>query len=127
MLVTLIGTASAMAAGILFLAGLFALVQSWKPQKELKAKAEQVAGVVANATESATKAVEGAGDKAKLQEYASLDFKGSLEGVAALATALKDLDQSSRLFTLALAFLAVAAATVGFDAIGTGLAAPTGQ
>ena len=57
-----------------------------------------------------------------LKEYAGLDLSGNWEAPAKLVTALKDLDRSTRLLLLSLAFLAVSVATVGLDAIGTGLA-----
>ncbi len=44
------------------------------------------------------------------------------EALAALATALKDLDRTSRLFVLSLAFFAVAAAAAGVGEIANAVA-----
>lgn len=52
-------------------------------------------------------------DTGTLEEHAGIDFKGQWEALAALATALKDLDRSTRLLLLSLAFMAVGAATTG--------------
>lgn len=111
-MVTLIAWVSIAAAAVLFVVATVDLVAGW------------------NRTEATKTAVKEGADKAKdlstsstsdLKEYAGLDLKGNWEALAALATSLKDLDRSSRLYTLALAFLAVAGATVGLDAIGQGL------
>lgn len=115
-MVTTIAWFALAAAAVLFLVGVIDLVQSWgrteKAKEALKEGTQKLKDVSA--------------DKATLEEYAGVDVKGTWEALAKLATALKDLDRSSRLFTLSLAFLAVAGATVGLEAIGTGLAAATG-
>lgn len=50
------------------------------------------------------------------------DFTGAWNALAALAAALKDLDRSSRLFLMSLAFLAVAAVGAGFDSVAEAIA-----
>jgi exopolyphosphatase/pppGpp-phosphohydrolase len=116
-MVTMIAWVSLAAAAVLFVVGVVDLAQSWGRTEQTKEALK----------EGTQKLKEVSADKSTLEEYASVDVKGTWEALAKLATALKDLDRSSRLFTLSLAFLAVAGATVGLDAIGSGLAAATGS
>lgn len=52
-----------------------------------------------------------------LSEQAGTDFSGTWEGLAKLATALKDLDRSSRLLFIGLALLALGGTLIGVEAI----------
>lgn len=92
-------------AVILFIAACIDLITSW--------------GAVSNTKSAATKAATNAknsdGTQEGLQEQAGTNFKEAWEALASLASALKDLDRSSRLFVLSLAFFAVAAASVGLS------------
>jgi hypothetical protein len=102
---------SVIASGVLFLAGLFELVVSWRTNSQVRTAADNAAKVGAFNK-----------DPGSLEEHAGIDFKGQWEALAALATALKDLDRSTRLLLLSLAFMAVAGATIGLANIGSGLA-----
>lgn len=116
-MIQLIAIVSVTCAGLLFVAGCVDLFESWKDTKETKTAVKQGAEKAKSVAEASADNPGSEGVK----EYAGLDLKGNWEALAALATALKDLDRSSRLFTLSLAFLAVAGATVGLDSIATGL------
>ncbi len=104
---------SAVAAAVLFVAGLADLVMTWSPSTKAKEAVVKATAVADTANAS----------KESLSAHSGIDFKGNWEALAALAAALKDLDRSTRLFTLSLAFLAVAGATIGLTTIGDGLAA----
>ncbi|MGJ4844691.1 hypothetical protein [Leifsonia sp. Le1] len=106
---------SMIAASIVFLAAVIDLVTTWSGR-------QKATNAVAAGSEKVKDIAEATPGSDKAKEYAGIDFKGSWEALGSLATALKDLDRSSRLFMLSLAFLAVAGATVGLQAIGTGLA-----
>lgn len=116
-MVETIANVSVAGATILFIAGLVDLLMSWGDTKDVKTAVKDGAK---QARDVAQKAEESTSNDS-LQEYAGLDLSGNWKALAELATALKDLDRSSRLFMISLAFLAVAGATVGLDAIGTGL------
>lgn len=94
---------SLFAAAILFILGAADLMTSWKTTKAAKDAVTKAAAVAESANENAT----------TLQEQSAVDFKGAWEALAALATAMKDLDRSARLLVLSLAFLAVAAVAAG--------------
>jgi hypothetical protein len=111
-MVELIAWSGVIASVILFLAGVFELFIAWRSNDRVRAAADSAAKVSENVNT----------DAKTLQEHAGIDFKGQWEALAALATALKDLDRSTRLFFLSLAFMAVAGATVGLDSVGSGLA-----
>jgi Flp pilus assembly protein TadG len=102
------------AAGILFILGLVDLTLSWRA-------ASTARDAVANA---ATLAQDSTASTATLEQQSAIDFKGAWEALASLATAMKDLDRSSRLFVLSLAFLAVAATAAGLGEIAGAVAAP---
>ncbi len=80
------------------------------------ASAAKVAAVATKATEGARDAATPTGDKEGDAQKQSA-VATAVSAVASLATALKDLDRSTRMMTLALAFFAVAAVTAGADAI----------
>lgn len=103
--------ASVIAAIALFLLGLVEYVRTFAATKDVK-------DATANA---AARAKEVNASAAALEQQSAIDLKGHWEALAALATALKDLDRSTRFFLLSLAFLAVGGTTLGLDAIGTGL------
>ncbi|MFG3602509.1 hypothetical protein [Micromonospora chersina] len=94
---------SLVAAAILFILGAVDLVMSWGTTKATKDAVAKAAAVAESTNENAT----------TLQEQSAVDFKGAWEALAALATAIKDLDRSARLLVLSLAFLAVAAVAAG--------------
>jgi hypothetical protein len=104
---------SLVCAVILFLLGLIEYFRTWSTKEKIAVAAGKAAGL-AQETNASTE---------ELEKHAGIDFKGQWEALAALATALKDLDRSTRLFVLSLAFLAVGGVTRGLEAIGTGLAA----
>lgn len=104
---------SAIASALLFAAALIDLALTWKP----KAAAQKA---VAGAAVTSQTIVD---SEAGLKEHAGVDLKGNWEALAALAVALKDLDRSTRLFTLSLAFLAVAGTTLGLTEIAEGIGA----
>lgn len=111
-MVELIAWSGVIAGIILFLAGVYELITGWRSNDRVRAAADSAAKVGENVNK----------DPETLQEHAGIDFKGQWEALAALATALKDLDRSTRLFFLSLAFMAVAGATVGLDSVGSGIA-----
>jgi hypothetical protein len=111
-MVELIAWSGVIASIILFVAGLYELVIAWRSNDHVRAAADSAAKLGEDVNK----------DPETLQEHAAIDFKGQWEALAALATALKDLDRSTRLFFLSLAFMAAAGATVGLDSIGSGLA-----
>lgn len=94
-------------AVIVFLAALADLVQSWRP----RADAKDALASAASAAKTSTR------DTGGLQPHSSSNLKESWEALASLATALKDLDRSSRLFVISLALLAVAGTTLGLDSV----------
>jgi len=108
----LVAWASVIASIVLFLAGIYELVISWKTNGRVRAAADSAASVSGSVTANTE----------TLAEHAGIDFKGQWEALGALATALKDLDRSTRLLLLSLAFMAVAAAIVGLESVGEGLA-----
>lgn len=113
-------------AAILFIVGLVDLITSWAETTAAKTVLKEAATQAKEASEKAAEITDSTKtdeEKKALKEYAGLDLSGNWEALAKLATALKDLDRSTRLFVLSLAFLAVSGATVGLDAIATGLGA----
>lgn len=94
-------------AVIVFLFALMDLIHSWKPRADTKNALASAASKAKSST------AEGGG----LQPQAASSFKDSWEALASLATALKDLDRSSRLFVVSLALLALAGAALGVDSI----------
>src|SRR5207245_468193 len=95
-----------------FAAGMYELVTSWKTNGQVRAAADKAATVSQTVNE----------DTATLEEHAGIDFKGQWEALAALATALKDLDRSTRLLLLSLAFLAIGAAGIGLADLASAVA-----
>lgn len=98
-----IGWGCVSASGILFLAALIELVISWRANSRVRDATDQAAAMSEKASES----------KQTLEEHAGIDFKGQWEALAALASALKDLDRTTRLLLLSLAFMAIGAASLG--------------
>jgi hypothetical protein len=92
--------------------GAIDLALSWPTTKAAQGAVAKAASIAEHTNENA----------ATLQEQSAVDFKGAWEALASLATALKDLDRSSRLFVLSLAFLAVAAAAAGIGEIADAVA-----
>ena len=95
---------------VVFLIAVVDLVLSWKPVADTKTALGTAA--------SAAKADTAQGNKGGLTPHSAPNFKDSWEALASLATALKDLDRSSRLFVISLALLAVAGVTLGLDNVG---------
>lgn len=103
---------AATAAGVVtFLMGVLEWFESRSAKSKVKHAADS-AGVVATEQNASPE---------NLARHGSVDFKGQWEALAALAKALKDLDASTRLLVVSLAFLGVSGATAGLEAIGTGL------
>lgn len=98
---------------IVFLIGVVDLILSWKPKADAKAALGKAAAKAKEVT-----AVEPEGDLTPQ----SATLKESWEALANLATALKDLDRSSRLFIVSLALLAVAGVALGLDNVGDAIA-----
>lgn len=98
-------------AGILLLCGVVDLVVTWSTKSRIRQVTDSVA--------------EGASNQAPanggLQPQSVIDITDSVDAIAKLAAALKDLDRSSRLFVLSLTFLAVAAAATGLNDIAEAL------
>src|ERR1700742_324078 len=109
---SVIGWASIVASAILFAAGMYELVTSWRTNAQVRAAADKAATVSERVNENT----------ATLAEQAGIDFKGQWEALAALATALKDLDRSARLLLLSLAFLAIGAASIGLTDLASAIA-----
>lgn len=107
----LIAWASVGASTVLFLAGMYEIVISWRTNGKVRAAADK-----------ATTTSQSVADDTTLEAQSGIDFKGQWEALAALATALKDLDRSTRLLLLSLAFMAVAAATVGISDVAAAVA-----
>lgn len=103
---------SVVAGVILFLAGIGELIVSWRTNTNVRAAANNAAKVGEDVNKT----------PGSLEEHAGIDFKGQWEALAALATALKDLDRSTRLLLLSLAFLAVAAASSGVAEVASAVA-----
>jgi exopolyphosphatase/pppGpp-phosphohydrolase len=97
---------------VAFIIGCVDLYQSWNTNKITKDAIKNAAEVSKTSTASAE----------ELQKQSAIDFKGTWEALGKLATALKDLDRSSRLFVISLAFLAVAAAAAGAGEISNAIA-----
>ena len=106
-----VGSSIAMAI-VLFAAGLIDLIQAWSTRKTTKEAVEAAATLAKSAN----------ADTDSLKAQSAPDFTGAWNALAALATALKDLDRSSRLFLLSLAFVAVAGAGAGIDGIADAIA-----
>ncbi|MFD4351491.1 hypothetical protein ACFWPX_02980 [Nocardia sp. NPDC058518] len=104
---------SVVAAAVLFLVGIVDLAIGWTAKGPVRTAADNAAKIEQAATEN----------KETLERHSGIDLKGQWEALAALAAAMKDLDRSSRLFFLSLAFLAVAGVTVGLSNIGAGIGA----
>ena len=101
-----------MAGGVItFVMGVWEWLESRATTKKLKAATDRAGDVATEQNASAE----------NLERHAGVDFKGQWETLAALAGALKDLDGSTRLLVRSLAFFGVGGATVGLDAIGSGL------
>lgn len=98
---------SVLGAAVLFVLGVVDLALSWRTVQTAKGAVAKAAAIAESSN----------ADAATLEAQSAVDFKGAWEALAALAAALKDLDRSSRLFVLSLAFLAVAAAASGVGAI----------
>ncbi|GGQ83247.1 hypothetical protein [Couchioplanes azureus] len=109
---TVVTWASLLGAAILFLVGAVDLAISWRTTKTAKDAVAKAAAIAESTNENV----------ATLREQSAVDVKGSWEALAALATAIKDLDRSSRLFVLSLAFLAVAAAAAGIGEVAEAVA-----
>jgi hypothetical protein len=92
---------SLIASATLFTLGVVDLCLSWKAVKLVKSAVAKAALVAEGTNEN----------EERLKQQAAIDFKSAWEPLAALALAIKDLDRSSRLLVLSLAFLAVAALT----------------
>lgn len=105
--------AALIAAAALVVLGIVDIILKWKSESATR---DAIAKAAEQAEDVASKKT-----KTELEEYASVDLKGNWEALASLATAIKDLDRSSRLFVLALAFVAVAGGTAGLEAIGAGI------
>jgi hypothetical protein len=99
------------ASALLFLAGLVDIATSWTAAKATAVAIQRAATTAQQTNESA----------ATLEAQSATDFKGAWEALASLASALKDLDRSTRLLVLALAFLAVAATASGLGELATAL------
>jgi hypothetical protein len=100
------------AAIVLFLLAAIDVGLSWATTKAAQDAVAKAAAVAQQANENSE----------TLQQQSAVDFKGAWEALAALAAALKDLDRSSRLFVLSLAFLAVAAVGAGMGEIADAIA-----
>ncbi|MCA2211377.1 hypothetical protein [Jidongwangia harbinensis] len=100
---------SLVAAALLFLLGMADTALSWHTTQTAKKAVANAAAIAKENNKSST----------TLEQQSAIDYKGSWEALASLATALKDLDRSSRLFVLSLAFLAVAAVAAGTGDIAT--------
>ncbi len=100
------------AGGILFVLAVVELFRNWGLKEELTTATKQAAEI-AKTSNSSTE---------QLEKHAGVDFKGQWEALAALSTALKDLDKSTRFFVLSLAFIGIAGGIVGLDAVATGIA-----
>lgn len=79
------------------------LIQSWTTASSTKAALKNAAEIAKRTNPNSD----------ELEKQSAVDFKGSWEALAKLAAGLKDLDRSSRLFVISLAFLAVAAVAAG--------------
>ena len=101
------------AAGILLMLGLADLAISWRASD---------AAMKAVVTEVATLTRQSRDDTGTLDTQAAIDVKGAWEALASLAAALKNLDRSSRLVVLSLAFIAVAAFAAGVGDIAEAIA-----
>jgi hypothetical protein len=115
-----IALGSLIAAALLFVLGLVDLIATWGTKTKIKDAADAAAGV---GKKISTDTANAAAKDGNLEDHAALDFSGQWKALAELATALKDLDRSTRLLTLSLAFLAVAGVTESLTAIGEGIAA----
>src|SRR4051794_14350106 len=102
---------------VTFIVGCVDLKQSWNSSKVAKAAIETAAKRSEETTSTTV-------PDDQLQKQSAIDFKGTWEALGKLATALKDLDRSSRLFVLSLAYLAVAAAAAGAGEISNAIASP---
>lgn len=111
--VQLVTYGSLIAAGVLVVLGVIDILLKWRSEAATRGAIEKAAGQAGTIAEIT--------DPNELGEFAGIDFKANWEALASLATAIKDLDRSSRLFVLALAFVAVAGATVGLESIGEGI------
>lgn len=98
-------------AGILLICGVVDLVMTWSTKSKIRHVTDSVA-------EGASREVP---DTGGLQPQSAVDITNSVDAIAKLAAALKDLDRTSRLFVLSLTFLAVAAAATGLNDIAQAL------
>jgi hypothetical protein len=101
------------AASVLLILGLVDLAITWNTTNAAKDAVGKAAAIATVSNENAD----------TLQAQSAVDFKGAWEALASLAAALKDLDRSSRLFMMSLAFFAVAAAAAGLGEIADAVAA----
>lgn len=98
-------------AGILLICGVVDLVVTWSTKSKIRQVTDSVA-------EGASQVAPNTGG---LQPQSVADVTDSVDAIAKLAAALKDLDRTSRLFVLSLTFLAVAAAATGLNDIAQAL------
>src|SRR4051794_38708624 len=95
------------AAAILLLLGLVDLAVTWPATRATKDAVAKAAMVAESSNNNAD----------TLKQQSAIDFKGAWDALASLTTALKDIDRSSRLIVLSLAFFAVAAVASGVGEI----------
>lgn len=95
------------AAGVLFCLGVAEMWWSRSTRLDARTTAKEAA---ARAKEMAAQT-----DAQGLQGASVTELSNLWEGLSKLATALKDLDRSSRMFVLSLAFLAIAAGANGLE------------
>ena len=95
---------------ILFVLACLDLRETWAASKTLKDKAEEAVGSATTASSDDP------------QTQSMIDISEAWKALATLATALKDLERSTRFFVLSLAFLAVAALGSGLDQLAEAIA-----
>lgn len=93
--------------GLVLILALIDIVLGWRPQKNAKAAIGRAAAAANQNT----------APNGGLNPQAGVNFKDSWEALAKLATALKELDRSSRLFVISLGLFAIAGATIGVETI----------
>lgn len=109
---TLVSGLSLLFAIVLFVSGCFQVALSWRTTKT--AKTETAKAAIAQATTIAEKS---SASTTTARQQSVTGINDAWQALASLATALKDLDTSSRQFVLSLAFLAVAAVAAGVGKI----------
>lgn len=96
------------AAAAVFALGVIDVILSWRPRRD-------ATRALANAASEAKSISESEGG---LQQHSNTQsLKSSWEALASLATALKDLDRSTRLFVISLALFAITGTTLGVETV----------